>query len=125
MLARESVDEGHVLRRVVVAPRGQLGLHVVEARLQRGVAGESLARLLAHGGVVGQAHHLGQVAYRGALRHGDRAPRGLLQSAEYFEHGRLARAVLARQGHALAVAYDERHVGEQGLSPELNRQMFY
>ena len=81
VLAREAVNEGHVLRRVVVAPRGQLGLHGVEARLQGGVAGEGLARLLAHGGVVGQAHHLGQVAYRGALRHGYRAPRGLLLPA--------------------------------------------
>ena len=84
VLARKPFHQGHVPGRVIVVPAGQLGLHGVQPPLQGRAGGEGLARLLAHGGVVGEHHHLGQVAHGDTLRHAHRALRGALHAAEYL-----------------------------------------
>ena len=63
VLFRVALHELHVVVAFVVGPFAELLVHTVDSLLEQRLVGERLACLFAHGGVVGEVHHLWQIAY--------------------------------------------------------------
>ena len=121
----EALHELGVALALEVGAVGHLLLHPLQLLLHLGIVGESLASLLAHDRVVGQPHHLRQIADGGAAGNGDHATRGLLLATQYLEHRTLARTIFADQGDAVVVVDDKAHVAEQWLRAKLHGKSFY
>ena len=120
VLLREPLHESHVVVALVVGALGEFAFHALHALLQPRCVAERLAGLFLHGGIVGQPHHLRQIAYRGVVRNIDRAARGLLLATQNLQQRRLARAVLAHEGDAVAIVDDETCLAEQRLHAKLH-----
>ena len=110
---------------LVVRTLRQFLVHLVDARFHLGDVGKGLLSLFTHRCIVLQDHHLRQIAYPTVSRHTHIASRRPLLSTEYFQHRRLACAVLTHQGNTIAVVDDETCIHEQGLHPKLHFQSFY
>ena len=120
VLLRESLDESHIVIALVVGAFAKFTFHTVNALLHaRGVA-ESFARLLLHGGIVGQLHHLRQIANGGVVRNAYHATRRLLLTTQNLQQRRLAGSVLAHKCNAVAVVHHEACLAEQRLHPKLH-----
>ena len=117
----EALHELGVALALEVGAVGHLLLHPLQLLLHLGIVGEGLASLLAHGRVVGQPHHLRQIA----AGNGYHAARGLLLATQYLEHRTLARTIFADQGDAVVVVDDKAHVAEQWLRAKLHGKSFY
>ena len=124
VLAGIVLHQLHIVVAVVVAALVQLALHAVEASLQLMDVGKGLLSLLAHRRPVLQVHHLRQVADGGVALHVDAAGSSPLLAADNLQQGRLAGAVLAHQGDAVARVHNECGVAEQWLDAKLNLQSF-
>ena len=112
MFLGELLYQLHVFLAVIVGTFRQLVVHLVQFLLQHGVACESLAGFLAHGGVVLQHHHLRQITYGRFIRNGHISGCGLLYAAQYFQHGGFPRSVLADKGYSVTSVDDEIHITE-------------
>ena len=121
---REPLYESHIVFCLVVSPLSHLALHVLESPAHPDGFGERLARLVAHGGVVLQLHHLRQIAHRGGVGYGDGAARRLLYAAQNLQQRRFAGTVLADKGYAVAVVDDERDMVVQRRGAELYEKVF-
>ena len=120
VLLRKLLHKCGIRFALVIGTLCQLAVKVVNTCLHLCHVRESLARLLLHGGVVLQNHHLWQVAYSGVVGYCHLAICRFLQSAYYLQHGRLACSVLAHKGYAVAVVHYKAHISEQWLCAELN-----
>ena len=120
MLGGEPVDQRHIVIALVVGAFGHLLLHTVKHFFLLDVSGEGLPRLFDHGSVVGELHHLWQIADLRVVRDRDGACGWLLKSAEYFEHGRFAGTVLTHEGNAVAIVHGKTDMVKQGFDAELH-----
>jgi len=125
VLESELLDQLGIALALVVGAVGHLLLQPLDALFHAGGVDEGFAGLFDDGGVVGEFHHLGQIAYGGVVGDGYGARGGLLLSAEYLEHGRFAGTVLAHERYAVAVVDDETHVMEERAGAELYSEIFY
>ena len=125
VLESELLDQLGIALALVVGAVGHFLLQPLDALLHAGGVDEGFAGLFDDGGVVGEFHHLRQIAYGGVVGDGYSARGGFLLSAEYLEHGRFAGAVLAHERYAVAVVDDKTHVMEERAGAELYSEIFY
>ncbi len=121
----EAVYQFLILLAVVIGAFGKLPVHALDVRLHLEDVLKGKFRLLHHGALVTEYHHLRQVADGALAGNGDNAGSGLLDACQYLEHGGLARAVLADKGYAVFLVDDIGNVFEQGGGIELHLQSFY
>ena len=125
MLGGVALHQVHVVLAVIVGAFAHLAFQSFHAFFQLGSVGKSFLCLVADGGRVLQVHHLWQVAYGGVLGNAHRACRCPLQAAQYLQHGRFSRAVLAHQGYAVAAVYHKTSPGKQRLNTKFHLKIFY
>ncbi len=121
----EILHQLHICLALIVGALAHLHLQLMDALLHFLQMSKSLFRLLAHGAIVTEHHHLRQIADGGVARHAHRAARGLLQSGDNLQHGAFPRAILAHQGNAVARVDDVADVLEQGAHAEFDAYVVY
>ena len=97
---------------VVGAPQ-ELLVEVVEMLLHLIDVVERLFGFFNHGVLVGNHHHLGQIAHGDVALTDERAGGWLLLTGKDFQKGRFARAVFAHEGDAVFLIDDKGGAGEQ------------
>ena len=124
MFLCELLHKPHIVVALIVGALAEFAFHAVDSLFQaRGVA-EGLACLLFHRGVVGNPHHLRQIAYAGVVGNTHHATCGLLLTTQNLQQRRLAGAVLANECDAVTVVDYEACLAEQRLHAKLNFQVF-
>ena len=125
VLGRKSFHQSHVAIAFIVGAGRQLFTELVDTGFQVEVGGESLARFLTHSGVVGEPHHLWQIADGGVIGDSHHSVGGFLLATENLKHGALAGTVLAYEGNTVVVVDHKRHIMKQRLSAKLHKKVLY
>ena len=81
MLRGEALHQFGILLTLIVGALGQLPVHLVNPLRHLAYVGKGFLRLLLHGGVVLQDHHLWQIADGASVGHSHHAFRRFLHSA--------------------------------------------
>ena len=87
VLGRESLDQLEVVVALVIGALRQLAVERIDALPHLGDRRKRLARLIYHGGVVLQLHHLRQVTYCGVIGNSHHPIGGLLHTTKNLQHG--------------------------------------
>ena len=120
VLLCEPLNKSHIVIALVIGAFAKFTFHTVNALFHASSVAEGLARFLLYGGVIGQFHHLRQIANGGVVRNAYHATRRLLLTTQNLQQRRLAGSVLAHKCNAVAVVHHEACLAEQRLHPKLH-----